>query len=151
MTEKSMFRGFEAEVRERSEAWAIERYGKWARLGMETRDEVMAGWTPDEREANRTEMIAIFDDFTAALKDGLAADGERMQGLVRRFHAHASKAWTGPIGRGGFINIAEFYAENPDIRAGLDLRAQGLADYIARAIRVFCVETQPWPGEAAGG
>jgi DNA-binding transcriptional MerR regulator len=149
MTEKSMFRGFEAEARERTEAWALERYGKWARLGKETRDEVMQGWTPAEHEANRTEMIAIFVDFAAALAEGLPADSERMQGIVLRFHTRASKAWTGPIGRGGFLNIAEFYAENPDIRAGLDLRAPGLADYIARAMRIFCVETQPWPG--AGG
>jgi DNA-binding transcriptional MerR regulator len=148
MTEKSMFRGFEAEARERSEAWAIERYGKWARLGMETRDEVIQGWTPEEREANRSEMVAIFDDFTAALSEGLAPESERMQGIVRRFHTRASKAWTGPIGRGGFLNTAEFYAENPDIRAALDRRAPGLADYITRAMRVFCVETQPWPGAA---
>jgi DNA-binding transcriptional MerR regulator len=149
MTEKSMFRGFDAEARERLEAWAIERGGKFARLGIETRDEVIQGWTPSEHEANRTEMIAIFDDFTAALSDGAAAEGERMQGLVLRFHTRASKAWTGPIGRGGFLNIAEFYAENPDIRARLDLRAPGLADYVARAIRVFCIETQPWPGSGS--
>jgi DNA-binding transcriptional MerR regulator len=151
MTEKSMFRGFEAEARERSEAWAIERYGKWARLGMETRDEVMRAWTPAEHEANRSEMIEIFDDFAAALAEGLPADSERLQGVVLRFHARASKAWTGPIGRGGFLNIAEFYAENPDIRAGLDHRAPGLADYIARAMRIFCIETQPWPGAGSGG
>jgi DNA-binding transcriptional MerR regulator len=150
MNEKSMFRGFDAEARERSEAWAVERYGKWARLGIETRDQIIEGWTPAEHEAHRNEMGAIFRDFAAALSDGLAADSERPQGIVLRLHTAASNAWTGPIGRGGFLNMAEIYTENPDIRARLDGRAPGLADFVGRAMRIFCVETQPWPaGQAA--
>jgi DNA-binding transcriptional MerR regulator len=146
MNEKSMFRGFDAEARERTKAWAIERYGKWARLGMETRDEVIQGWTPAEHDAHQGEIRAIFGDLAAALSEGLAADSQRVQGIVLRLHTTASKAWTGPVGRGGFINMADIYAENPDIHAALDGRAPGLADFAARAMRVFCVETQPWPG-----
>jgi DNA-binding transcriptional MerR regulator len=149
MNEKSMYRGFDAEARERSEAWAIERHGKWARLGIEIRDEVMKGWTPAEHDANQSEKAAIFGDFAAALSEGLAADSERMQGIVLRLHSAASKAWTGPIGRGGFLNMADTYAENPDIRARFDDRAPGLADYVARAMRIFCIKTQPWPGTPA--
>ena len=148
MNEKSMFRGFDAEARERNEAWAIERHGKWARLGFETRDQVVQGWTPAEHEAHQSEMSAIFADFAAGLSEGGTADSERMQAIVLRLHTAASKAWKGPIGRGGFINMADFYAENPDIRARFDSRALGLADYVARAMRVFCAETQPWPGTA---
>jgi DNA-binding transcriptional MerR regulator len=148
MNEKSMYRGFDAEARERHEAWAVERYGKWARLGIETRNEVMQGWTPAERDANQSEMDTIFSGFAAAMSQGLAADSDQMQGMVLRLHGAASKAWTGPIGRGGFLNMADIYAENPDMRARLDRRAPGLADYVARAMRIFCVETQPWPGAA---
>jgi DNA-binding transcriptional MerR regulator len=151
MTDKSMYRGFDAEARERSEAWAIERYGKWARMGIETRDEVMQGWTDAEREANLSEAATIFADFASALSEGLAPDSERVQAIVLRLHGAASKAWTGPIGRGGFLHIAEGYAENPASRARLDGRAPGLADYIARAMRVFCVDTPPWPGAALPG
>ena len=146
MTGKSMYRGFDAEARERHEAWAVERYGKWARLGIETRNEIMQGWTPAERDANQREMDAIFGSFAAALSQGLTADSADMQDIVLRLHGTASKAWTGPVGRGGFLNMAEIYAENPDMRARLDRRAPGLAEYVARAMRVFCVETQPWPG-----
>ena len=146
MNEKTMYRGFDAEARERHHAWAIERYGKWARLGLETRDEIMQGWTEAEREANQSEMSGIFGDFAAALSEGLAADSAQVQGIVLRLHTAASKAWTGPVSRGGFLNMGDIYAENPDMRARFDGRAPGLADYVARAIRIFCVETQPWPG-----
>ena len=146
MNDTSMYRGFDAEARTRHEAWAIERYGKWARLGIETRDEIMQGWSQAERDANQAEMAAIFADFATALREDCAIDSDRTQGLVLRLHAAASKAWTGPVGRGGFLNMSEIYAENPDLRARFDRRAPGLADYVARAIRIFCVETQPWPG-----
>jgi MerR family transcriptional regulator, thiopeptide resistance regulator len=148
MNDKSMYRGFDAQARERSEAWAVERYGKWARLGIETRNEVTQNWTQAEREAHWREMETIFSDFAAAASQGLTADSDRTQEIVLRLHSEASKSWTGPIGRGGFINLAEFYAENPDSRTALDGRAPGLADYVARAIRIFCVETDPWPGAA---
>jgi DNA-binding transcriptional MerR regulator len=146
MNEKAMYRGFDAEARERHNAWAIERYGKWARLGLETRDEIMQGWTQAERDANQEEMNGVFGDFTAALAEGLPADSARTQGIVLRLHGAASKAWTGPVSRGGFLNMGDIYVENPDMRARFDRRAPGLADYVAHAIRIFCVETQPWPG-----
>jgi DNA-binding transcriptional MerR regulator len=148
MTETSMFRGFDEEARERHEAWAVERYGKWARLGMETRNEVMQGWAPAEHDAHQEEIRAIFGHFAAALSEGLSAESERVQGIVLHLHATASKAWTGPIGRGGLINMADIYVENPDIRARFESRAPGLADYVARAMRIFCTETQPWPSKS---
>jgi len=148
MNEASLYRGFDADARTQSEAWSIERYGKWARLGIETRDEIMQGWTEAERDANQAEMATIFADFAAALSEGLAADSERTQAIVLRLHTAASKAWTGPVGRGGFINMAEIYAENPHSRARFDRRLPGLADYVARAMRIFCVEAQPWPCDA---
>jgi MerR family transcriptional regulator, thiopeptide resistance regulator len=146
MNEKSLYRGFDAEARERNEAWAIERYGKWARLGIETRNEIMQGWTQAEREENQSEMQAVFGSFAGALSDGIAVDSDQTQAIVLRLHAAASKAWTGPVGRGGFLNMADIYLESPDMRARLEQRAPGLADYVAHAMRIFCVETQPWPG-----
>ena len=151
MNEKAMYRGFDAEAPTRHEAWAIERYGRWARLGIETRDEIMRGWSEAEREANQAEMAAIFADFAAALSDGVAAESERTQAIVLRLHGAASKSWTGSVGRGGFLNMSEIYAESPDLRARFDRRVPGLADYVARAMRFFCVEMQPWPGVSAVG
>jgi DNA-binding transcriptional MerR regulator len=148
MNETSMYRGFDAATRARHDAWAIERYGKWARLGIETRDEITQSWTPAERDAHQAEMAAVFADFAAALSEGLAADSERTQGIVLRLHTVASKSWTGPIGRGGFLNMSETYAENPDLRARFDRRAPGLADYVTRAMRIFCVEVKSWPRAA---
>jgi len=147
VTEKSMFRGFDPEARERSEAWAIERYGKWARLGIETRDQIMDSWTEAEQEAHRAEMAAVFVDFASALSQGLPADSERTQGIVLRLHVNASKAWTGPVGRGGFLNMADSYAENPVARERFERLAPRLADYIARAIGPIILLGPPGAGK----
>src|SRR5262249_9780014 len=95
MNEESMYRGFDAETRARSEAWAVERYGKAARLGIQTRDAVIQDWTPEEHDSNQKEMAAIFTDFAAAYSDDLKAESERTQAIVLRLHGAASKHWTG--------------------------------------------------------
>jgi hypothetical protein len=149
MSGKAMYRGFDDQARARWEAWTVERYGEWARLGIEARNKVMSGWTEADHEQNKTGWSAIIGDFSSALSEGVAAGDSRVQDIVRRLHGHASKAWTGPIGRGGFLNMSDIYAENPDSRAMLDARSPGLADYVARAMRIFALETQPWPREGA--
>lgn len=152
MDEKSIYHGFDPEARARQEAWVLQRYGEAGRWGIETRNKVMEDWTQADFDDYRAKWTAIIADFTAALAEGFPATDERVQAIVRRLHACASESWTGPIGRGGLLNMAEIYAENPDFRGRLEQRAAGLTDYMAQAMRVFCVEERPWPHEpdAAG-
>lgn len=145
MTGAKMYRGFEPGSHERHEAWAIERYGEWARLGIEARKEAVSGWNEADHRRHGMEWSGLMDDFAAALSDGSTPGDPRAQDIVRRLHGHASKAWTGPVGRGGFLNLSDIYAENPEFRNVLDDRLAGLSDFVARAMRIFAVETEPWP------
>jgi DNA-binding transcriptional MerR regulator len=145
MTEKAIYHGFDPEARARHEAWAIERYGEAARFGIDTRNKVMESWTQADHERHQAETRAIIADFAAAFAEGVSVKDERAQAIVRRLHACASKAWTGPVPRGGLMNIAEIYDESPISKAALEQHAPGLSAYIAQAIRIFCVEEQPWP------
>lgn len=146
--EQAMYRGFDPGAQARQEAWIVERYGKWGRLGIEERNRLLEGWSPADHERQNAEWLAIIAEFGAALVEGAAAEGERVQGLVRRLHACLSNVSASPVQRGGFLNIADIYKENPDARVGLDRHAPGLADYLARAMRTFCVATDPWPRPA---
>jgi DNA-binding transcriptional MerR regulator len=143
MDENAIYRGFS----DRVHAWAIERYGDAARWGIETRNKVTESWSQADWDRQHMESAAIFQEFAAALKQGLGADDVAVQALVARFHAMASLGWIRPVTRGGMINMAEIYADNPDIGAGLGRVTPGLAAYVAQAIRVFAIATQPWPGE----
>jgi len=150
MTEKAIYRGFDPETRARQEAWAIERHGEFVRLGIETRDRVMETWTEADHERHRADFAAIFADFAAALAQDSAPGDEPVQAIVRRLHACTSRAWIGPIRRAGLLTLADSFAENPDTRSRLDAIAPGLADYVAKAIRIFVVEETSWPPAAPG-
>jgi hypothetical protein len=145
MNEKTIYQGFDPEARARHEAWVVQHYGDAARWGLQTRNQVMQNWTQADHDDFQARWAAIMADLTSSLADGLPAADERVQAIVRRLHACASVAWTGPIGRGGFLNMAEIYAESPDLRARVERRAAGLTDYVVQAMRVFCIEERPWP------
>lgn len=115
--ENSMYRGFSA----RSDAWAIERYGDEARWGIETRDKVTQSWSQAEWDRFHDDMAAVFREFAAALSHGLAAETRAVQAVAQRFHAAASASWIRPISPGGVMNMAEIYADDPNIK--------GLADW----------------------
>jgi hypothetical protein len=145
MSEKKMYRGFAPGALERGQAWAIERHGEWARLGIEARNRAVSGWSDADHRRHGAEWAQIMDDFATCLSEGDAPGGSRTQDITRRLHGHASKAWTGPVGRGGFLNLSDVYAENPEFRSVLEDRRTGLSDFVARAMRIFAVETEPWP------
>ena len=45
------------------------------------------------------------------------------------------------------MNMAEIYADSPDINAGLGRLAPGLSEYVAQAFRAFAATAEPWPDE----
>jgi MerR family transcriptional regulator, thiopeptide resistance regulator len=148
MNEKAMYRGFDLEKQERQEAWAIEHYGEAARWGIETRNRVMQGWSQADYDRSAYEFGTVVKDFAAALATALPSDSDRVQGIVRRLYSSASQAWTGPINRLGFLNMAELYSIHPEYRASFDSRAPGLAEYITDAMRTFAHPPSPDRGRA---
>lgn len=143
--EHAMYRGFDPETKARQEAWIVERYGKWGRLGIEERDRILDAWSPADRQRQDSEWRAILAEVVTVFSEGADAGSPPVQALVRRLHACLSNAAASPIQRGGFLNMADIYRENPDVRIGFDRLAPGLADYLAQAMRTFCVTTDPWP------
>lgn len=146
VSEKAIYRGFDPEARAREEAWVIQRYGEAARWGIETRNKVVESWTEADHERHRADWTGVMTCLAEALSERLPVESERVQAIIRRLHACASEAWTGPISRGGFLNLAEIYADHPEYRVRFDQRAAGLSAYMAKAMRVFALETRPWPG-----
>ena len=140
MDEKAMYRGFDPETEARQQAWVIERYGETGRFGVETRKEVLKDWTQADYDGHQAEFAQIVQEFADALAVGQAADWEPVQVIARRFHACASRAWTGPITRAGFLNMADIYSEHPDMRTAFEARRAGLTDYIVEAMRQLARE-----------
>ena len=140
MDEMAMYRGFDADLEARDQAWVVERYGQAGRFGLETRNAVMKDWTQADYDRHQADFAQIVQDFADALTSGLAASSEPAQAIARRLHECASRVWTGPINSAGFLNMAELYSEHSDTRARFEARAAGLTEYTVAAMRQLARE-----------
>jgi DNA-binding transcriptional MerR regulator len=144
LADRAIYRGFTAEIRARSDSWALDHYGGAARWGIETRDRVTATWSDADWDRHDAAWTGIFQDFVAALRQGIACDGDTALELAHRVHALSSQSWTGPLSRGGMLNLAGRYVECPDMQSGLEELAPGLSNYVSAAVRAFATQTGPW-------
>jgi len=115
---------YDAEVRER---WGeTDAYRESARR---TKRYTEADWARIKGEAE-----AIESGFASALEAGDPADGERALGLAEAARAHIDR-WYYPCSHRMHAALADMYTADARFRAHYDERAEGLADYVAAAIK----------------
>jgi len=115
---------FEAEVRER---WGeTEAYRESARRTQ--------GYSAADKARIAEELSGIEADFAAALADGEAADGGRAVDLAEAARLHIDR-WYYPCSRAMHVGLAEMYTADPRFKAHYDERAEGLAEFVAAAIK----------------
>ena len=114
----------EAEVQER---WGgTDAYRESARR---TKDYGDADWAKIEAEAEGIER-----GLAAALSDGSAPDSERAMDLAEAWRGHIGR-WFYPCSHQMAVGLAAMYTADARFRAHYEERADGLAEYVAEAIR----------------
>ena len=139
MSDQEIYKGFDTDA---IDEWVISKYGAAARWGIGVRKEVTAGWSEEDWRKHASKRKEIFSAFAAVSAQGLAPDSEEAQAIAARLYESSTEAWPNRISRGGVLNMAEIYAENPEIRARLQHVADGLADYVAQTLRLFAIGPQ---------
>ena len=131
MNDEELYEGFTPEQRERYPREARERYG----------DEVVEASEQKLRKLPKAEWNAIKaegDAISRRLADlvGLAAPGApEVQALVAQHHAWIEHFYPAPAGV--YTGLAELYTDNPEFRAHYDAYAEGLADFLSAAMKVY--------------
>jgi hypothetical protein len=77
---------------------------------------------------------AIELGFAQALADGASADSERAMDLADAARLHIDR-WYYPCSHAMHAGLADMYTADARFRANYDERAEGLAEYVAAAIR----------------
>lgn len=80
------------------------------------------------------ELETIESAFAQALNDGVPADGPAAVALAEKARMHIDR-WYYPCTPDMHANIAEMYTADARFRAHYDDRREGLAEYVAEAIR----------------
>jgi DNA-binding transcriptional MerR regulator len=114
---------YEQEARER---WGhTEAYRESARRA--------AAYGETEWRQIRAESDEVVRDFAALLSAGEPAGGEPARAVAERHREHISR-WFYPVGSDMHRNLAQMYVSDPRFAATYDAVADGLSDYVRRAI-----------------
>ena len=91
-------------------------------------------YTPDDWAKIKAESEGIEAGLAAALTDGDAPDGERAMGLAEAARLHIDR-WFYPCSHAAHVGLADMYTADARFRAHYDDRAEGLAEFVATAIK----------------
>ena len=115
---------YEAEVQER---WGgTEAYKESSRR--------TKGYSDEDLAKIKVELEGIEVGFAAVMTDGEAADGARAMDLAEAARLHIDR-WYYPCSHAMHAGLADMYTADARFKAHYDDRAEGLAEFVAGAIK----------------
>lgn len=130
MTIEEKFNGFKKEDLNKYEDQAIEKYGK------ETIEE------SKKRQSGKEDIVAekfnsVFRSMAEYKQDGLNIEEKEVQSKVEDLYNYMNKcAFDCSIEV--FSYIGKGYSQNPEFKNNIDKFGEGVAEYISKAIEIFC-------------
>ena len=130
MTIEEKFNGFKKEDLNKYEDQAIEKYGK------ETIEE------SKKRQSGKEDIVAekfnsVFRSMAEYKQDGLNIEEKEVQSKVEGLYNYMNK-YAFDCSIEVFSYIGKGYSQNPEFKNNIDKFGEGVAEYISKAIEIFC-------------
>ena len=139
MADKDLYQGFSPEKQAQWEREIVEKFGDSGREKIAESKRNFGKMSKEDMAAGKAEMEAINLGFAAAMAAGEAPETARAQALTARHYEWVCRAWK--PNRGAYIGLGEMYVSHPDFRVTYDAVRPGLAEYVAKAMRVYAEAT----------
>ena len=130
MSIEEKFNGFKKEDLNKYEDQAIEKYGK------ETIEE------SKKRQSDKEDIVAekfnsVFRSMVEYKQDGLNIEEKEVQSKVEDLYNYMNK-YAFDCSIEVFSYIGKGYSQNPEFKNNIDKFGEGIAEYISKAIEIFC-------------
>ena len=130
MTIEEKFNGFKKEDLNKYEDQAIEKYGK------ETIEE------SKKRQSGKEDIVAekfnsVFRSMAEYKQDGLNIEEKEVQSKVEDLYNYMNE-YAFDCSIEVFSYIGKGYSQNPEFKNNIDKFGEGVAEYISKAIEIFC-------------
>lgn len=130
MTIEEKFNGFKKEDLNKYEDQAIEKYGK------ETIEE------SKKRQSGKEDIVAekfnsVFRSMAEYKQNGLNIEEKEVQSKVEDLYNYMNK-YAFDCSIEVFSYIGKGYSQNPEFKSNIDKFGEGVAEYISKAIEIFC-------------
>ncbi len=135
--DEDLYKGFAPEKQDEYEAFLIDRFGDKARTSIETSKVALKSWSKGDWDRSSQEYAEVEAGLGKALAEGLAADSEAVQALIRRHHAWIGVMWARRPTREAYTGLGQLYSDHPDFRARYEAVHPGLTEYLVGAMQSF--------------
>ena len=130
MTIEEKFNGFKKEDLNKYEEQAIEKYGK------EAIEE------SKKRQSGKEDIVAekfnsVFRSMAEYKQDGFGIEEKEVQSKVEDLYNYMNK-YAFDCSIEVFSYIGKGYSQNPEFKNNIDKFGEGVAEYISKAIEIFC-------------
>jgi len=107
---------------------------RWGGPAFEEAVERTKGYTPDDWRAIKAEQGAVYEAAVAAMKAGVASTSGEAMDIAER-HRLSIDRWFYPCSHAMHACLASLYESDERFRQNIDAHGQGLATFLAEAIR----------------
>jgi DNA-binding transcriptional MerR regulator len=135
--DKDLYKGFAPEKQDEYEAFLIDRFGDKARTSIEASKTALKSWSKGDWDKSSREYAEVEDGLGKALAEGLPADSEAVQALIRRHHGWIAVMWARRPTREAYAGLGQLYSDHPDFRARYEAVQPGLTEYLVGAMQSF--------------
>ena len=116
---------------------ARERWGNTA--AYHEHEQKTKNYTKEDWTQANDRLMAIFAEFAMCKNNGASADSTEVQELVAKLQTHITDNYytcTDEI----LAGLGEMYVADERFKNNIDKYGEGIADFVAEAIAVFCQE-----------
>jgi DNA-binding transcriptional MerR regulator len=135
--EKDIFKGFDLQKQPEHDAWLRARYGDQMQARIDEAKAQFKGWKQANMDRVGDEFADMEGELAKAMAAGLPADSESVRAITRRLHAWIGRTWNREVTAVAFGGLADLYEAHPGFRERYEVRAVGLTEYLATAMRAF--------------
>lgn len=124
-----------AEADAHNEQYREETYEKYDPQLVQQSQERFANWTTDKKAAVIKEGKMIVEQLAEQMKAGTSVEGAKVQKLIAAYHNHMNNFYDCSLEV--FAGLGEMYVEDPKFKQYYEKVAEGLAEYVRDAIRIY--------------
>jgi MerR family transcriptional regulator, thiopeptide resistance regulator len=137
MANAELYKGIAPEKQAEYEAWLIETYGGDLPERIAVSRKKYDALSEAEKARLMDELREVETAWAGAMTNGVPAESQALDPLLRRHHAWVAAMWDKPCPPGAYHGLADLHLGHPDFVARYEALASGFSDYHAKSMKAY--------------
>lgn len=135
MKNVDLYKGISPEKQAEYEAWLIEKYGGDLPDRITVSKKKYDALSGSEKQALLDELAEVELAWSEAMKNGVPADSDALDPVLRRHRAWVATMWDRPCPPGAYHGLSDLHLSHPDFVSRYEAIAPGFSEYHAASMK----------------